>query len=144
MSTMSNVNNVKCHQCQLSTMSNVNKIKCQRLKMSTLSNLPKSVKICPDLLRSIKICQNPTRSIKILWDLSDNVKMSTKLSNCQNINKLSNCHNIKCQCYQSVWIRLAHRLYIDFQYFFICHGGNDQEDGSDDDKIFLVSLNRSS
>ena len=57
---------------------------------------------------------------------------------------ISNCLNIKCQCYQSVWIRLAHRLYIDFQYFFICHGGNDQEDGSDDDKIFLVSLNRSS
>ena len=40
--------------------------------------------------------------------------MSIKLSKYQ-----SNCHNIKCQCYQSVWIRLAHRLYSDFQYFFL-------------------------
>ena len=38
--------------------------------------------------------------------------MSIKLSKHQ-----SNCHNIKCQCFQSVWIRLAHRLYSDFQYF---------------------------
>ena len=115
---MSNVNNVKCQQCQMSTMSNVNNFKCQ---MSTISNV-KYVKY----VKSAQICWDPTRSIKILflWDLSDNVKMSKCQPNCQNINqivkisiKLSNCHNIKC--YQSVWIRLAHWLYSDFQYFLL-------------------------
>ena len=50
--------------------------------------------------------------------------MST-ISNCQ-IVKLSDCQS-NCQIvtisnvmyYQSVWIRLAHRLYTDFQYFWI-------------------------
>ena len=94
--------------------------------MSRMSN----VEIYPDLLRSVQICQNPTRSIKILWDLSDNVKMSTKLSNVIQIVKLSiklskcqsNCHIVTISnvtYYQSVGIRLAHRLYSDFQYFFI-------------------------
>ena len=31
---MSNVNNVKCQQCQMSTMSNVNDVKCQEYQMS--------------------------------------------------------------------------------------------------------------
>ena len=60
--------------------------------MLTMSNLPRSVEIRPDQSRSYEIC--------------------LIISKCQ-----SNCHNIKCQCFQSVWIRLAHRLYSDFQYF---------------------------
>ena len=34
--------------------------------------------------------------------------------------------------YQSVWIRLAHRLYSDFQYFlFYC-------DASEDDEVYMA------
>ena len=48
------------------------------------------------------------------------------MSNCQQC-KMSNCQIVNCQIvtisnvtyYQSVGIRLAHRLYCDFQYFFI-------------------------
>merc|ERR1712218_600695 len=97
---MSNFNNVKCQQCQMSTMSNVNNVKYQQCQMSTMSNLPRSVEICPDQLRSYK-------------NQSDNVKMSTKLSKClsnyQNVNQIvkmsiemsiklskckSNCQNV--------------------------------------------------
>ena len=83
---MSNVNNVKCQQCQITTMSDDNNIK----------------------------------SAQICWDLSDNVTMSTKLSkcqsNCQNFNQIVIISNV--MCYQSVQIKLAHRLCTDFQYFY--------------------------
>merc|ERR1711994_127335 len=48
----------------------------------------------------------------------NNVKLPT-MSNCQqcqNVNQIVTTSNV--MYYQSVWIRLAHRLYSDFQYFF--------------------------
>ena len=52
----------------------------------------------------------------------NNVKLST-MSNSQIVNnvKFSNCQIVtisNVMYYQSVWIRLAHQLYTDFQYFF--------------------------
>ena len=39
-----------------------------------------------------------------------------KLSKCQSNCQIVTISNV--MYYQSVWIRLAHRLYSDFQYFF--------------------------
>ena len=47
-----------------------------------------------------------------------NVKISkmSKSPKCQIVNQIVTISNV--MYYQSVWIRLAHRLYSDFQYFF--------------------------
>ena len=64
---MSNVNNVKCQQCQI----------CPDLSRyaQICQDMPRFVEICPDMLRSPQIWRDPTRSIKILRNLSDNVKI---------------------------------------------------------------------
>merc|ERR1712015_320242 len=79
--SLSNVNNIKCQQYQMSTMSNCQQYQIvNNVKLSTMSNYQQ--------------CQ-----------MVNNVKFSNcqqcqivKMSNCQQcqIFKLSNCHNIKC------------------------------------------------
>ena len=118
---------VRCQQCQMSIMSNVNNVKFQQSQMSTILNLPRSVEIsqiqiCPDLLnlpRSVKIRPDQSRSYEIC------LIMSKCQPNCQNVNKivrmsikLSNVTISNVMCYQIVQIKLAHRLCTDFQYFF--------------------------
>ena len=71
MSKMSDVNNVKYQQCQMSIM-----LKCQNVRCK---------KICQDLLRYVKMskCQSNYQNVNQI------VKMSIKLSKCQ-----SNCQNV--------------------------------------------------
>ena len=68
-------------------------------------------------------------------NVNQNFKMSTKLSKCQsngkNVNQIVNMSikgimTTRLYYDQSMWIRLAHRLYSDFQYFFfqICQVSN--------------------
>ena len=104
-----NMENLKCttnlifvinQQCQMSTISNVNKIKCQQFQMSTMSNLPRSVEICPDLLRYPQICWDPSRSVEIRPDQSRSYEICLIMSKCQ-----SNCQIIgtsNFMYYQSV------------------------------------------
>ena len=114
MSAMSNVNNVKYQHCQNSTMSNVKNVKCTQCQMSTMSNV-NNVKC--------QLCQ-----MSIMSNFNQIVKMSIKLSkcqsNCQNVNQIVNMSikgimTTRLYYDQSMWIRLAHRLYSDFQYFLL-------------------------
>merc|ERR1712016_268690 len=101
---MSNVNNVKCQQCQMSTMSNVNNVKCQQCQIVKMSYC-QQYQIVKLKLSKCQQCQ-----------IANNVKLST-MSKCQSNCQIVTTSNV--MYYQSVWIRLAHRLYSDFQYFFL-------------------------
>ena len=109
---MSNVKNVKCQERQISRMSNVNNVQCQQCQMSTMSDV-NNVK-CQLCQMSIKLskCQSNCQNVNQIVNMS--IKLSTCQSNCQHVNQITT----RLYYDQSIWIRLAHRLYSDFQYFF--------------------------
>ena len=79
--------------------------------MSTMSNLARSGQICRDLPRS--------RPYEIY------LIMSKCQSNYQNVNQIVKLSQYQMSCIsrdQSVYIKLAHRLCTDFQYFFYPFG----------------------
>ena len=95
-STMSNVNNVKCRQCQMSTMLNVNNV-----KLSTMSNCQQCRIVNNVKLSTMWNCQQfeifNNVKLSTMWncqqcEIVNHVKLSTmwRMSNCPNI-KLSKC-----------------------------------------------------
>ena len=92
---LSNANNVKCQQCQMSLMSNVNNVKCQQCQLSTMSNV-----------NNVK-CQSNFQNVNQIVTMS--IKLSKCHSNCKNVIqivnmsiKLSNVTISNVMCYQSV------------------------------------------